>query len=1123
MSGTVELQIAVVIEGMGDGRVRAAPLFERAWMTHDDEVDAIESLRTFVETRLAEASPREVARIASHAAETEHAVRMIAARTRISDHDPEPLWIDVAAVILGADARSLERALAPGRAARQLAGATAPPPATTPTWLGQRELWVAIPAIDHVMRIPDEIDSLDGLDRAIGEEVERLLAASARDALDVLAAMPAAWTRVRPITLQVRRPERLDAETRAKGQRASAEALRLEEKRRLLARAGRRVEHRARPARRDELVAQLEALLGSEERLAVLVRGPELAGKSSLVEHVLGKLGRPAFAVPLARFLAGSGGFGEWQTQVEETFRAAEVLDAVLYVEDLGGLALERAGSPIDLASAFAPFLEARKVRFVGEIRDSELDAFEARHRGLASTLLPVRVPPLDAAETVRVLEETLGPSAAPVATAPTATPKRTLESDAIRSLVALVERYQPYRALPGEALRTAHALRDALEVPRREDGSVPAIGRAEIVRAIAERLGLPAALLREDVALPPDEIAQAIRRRVIGQDEAVEAVAATLGVVKAGLSAPHKPIATFLFAGPTGTGKTELAKALAGYLFGSAEALARFDMSEFMDPWASDRLIRGVDREDGLLTRRARERPFSVLLLDEIEKAHPSVFDLLLQVLGEGRLTDARGKTAYFQNTIVVMTSNLGARDDRPGLGFDPEPRARGETYVRAVREHFRPELLNRIDRIVPFRSLADDEALQIARLFQSAVTRRPGLADPRHSLTMDDTTLTSIARAAISRDGGARALRREIEDRVVVGAARLLARLGPDVERASLTAAIAEPEDRSTGVRVVQRGLVFDVRGQRGRQRAHLRTALDRVTSSRRRLHRWGQMASVQACKTERTRLVSELARAGQRRATPQELAALEQRLGWIAPRLDRVEALSRELEDAEDLGLATYVAEEDVTPVAVEAERIASALELALYEVVASWISSDEHELTVTAIGGKRQGLDLFLVPLLGPTEGLQLSVRTHFPAGFGAAVADWPSTRAWGPSRTHDEARAILRSSTRFHDVYLSLEGRDAYLSLGHFMGLVRITHEAQRFGVIVAEASDGPALNETKLPVLTAVPTTPTLEIDLDAGRAWIPGDGELYTFEGRRWTTALPRLALAAQARSEGL
>jgi hypothetical protein len=377
------------------------------------------------------------------------------------------------------------------------------------------------------------------------------------------------------------------------------------------------------------------------------------------------------------------------------------------------------------------------------------------------------------------------------------------------------------------------------------------------------------------------------------------------------------------------------------------------------------------------------------------------------------------------------------------------------------------------------------------------------------------------------MTRDGGARALRREMEDALVVGTARLLARLGPEAERAQLLARVAAPDERTTGTRVVQRGLAIELVGKRARARAHQRSPLDRVTALRRRLTRWCQLSSVEATRADRTRIVSELARAAQRKAAPTEVAGLEQRLGWIGPRIEKVDALRHELEGAEDLALSAYVAEEDLAPILLEAERIARALELALFDVVASWISSDDHEIVLTAVADKRAGLELFVAPLLQleerPVDGLHLHARAHFPAGVGPPAADWPAERVWGPPREAAVARTLLRGPTRYQHVHLDLWARDAYLSLCHFEGLVRITHEQQRLGVLLGEVDQGPYSATAKLPEITAVPSTAALEIDLDGGRAWIPGDDEVYTFSGRHWPSCLPRLALAAQARSEGL
>jgi hypothetical protein len=1078
VSGTVELHVAVVVEAMGDGRVRAAPLFERSWMTHEEEDDALESLRSFCETRLAEAAPSEVARILACAAEAEHAVRVVTVKCAVSEHDTEPLHFDVATVVLGPRAADLSRLVGPGRGAR--AAPSPPMSSPLPAWWGTRDVWIAVPVIDHVLRVPDGITDEAALDAAIAAEVQRVLVASARDPLDVLAALPCVSTRVERLALQVNRPERLDAETRAAGQRASSEKLRLEDKRRFLERMGRRVERRAKPARRDALVEKLETFVSSHERLAVLVRGPELAGKSSLIEHVLGKGSRLAFAVPVARLLAGDGAFGEWQTQVEETFRAAELLDAVVYVEDLGSLALERPGSPIDLAGAIAPFLEARRVRFVGELRDAELDRFESRHRGLASALVPLRVPALDTKETCLVLDEAMGVGATLPPEAPTATPKRRLDADAIRALVSLVERYQPYRALPGEALRTAAALRDALEVPRREDGTVPAITRAEVVRALAERLGLPISLLREDVPLPPDEIASALRQRVIGQDEAVLAVAATLGVVKAGLSAPGKPIATFLFAGPTGTGKTELARALASFLFGSADALARFDMSEYMDPWSGDRLIRGTDRDDGLLTRRARERPFSVLLLDEIEKAHPAVFDLLLQLLGEGRLTDARGKTAFFHNTLVVMTSNLGARDDRAGLGFDPEVRSRGEVYLRAVRETTSAPSCSTAST-ASFRSgaLADAEvALDHAPLRERASPGAPVIADPRHTLEIGADALGMPSPRLRDDDATAALGRCDERWRTRSWWARraLLARLGPEAERAQRLARVSRsPDERSGGharrpARPGDLELVEQAGSCAGTPTLAARPR-DRAPTQARRAG-VSSRASRRRAPTAYAHRVAELARAAQRngRRRPRSPASSSASAGY-GPRIEKVDraaARARGRRGPRALGLRGRGGPRPHPRrgrARRESARAGALRRRGLLDLVGR-VRDRPHggrETSAHRARALRRDRCSSSDGAAGRRPAPRMRART-FPAGVGPpARQTGRAERGVGPASFEaQEARTLLRGpNARFTSTCTSILAGAGRVPRAHVtsQGLVRIVHEQQKLGRACSARSD----------------------------------------------------------------
>lgn len=1140
VSGTLNLLVPVVVESLGDERARVAPLSARAYLTHGEEADAIAELASFLEERLEHAAPSDIASLAAYGTEGHHALRVIRVHLSLSEHERSTTDVDFACVVLGPHARSLARAHAhdsPETIATREARAERPP---LPT--GQLETWVVIPVLDHVFRVPDDLalDDEVAFDACIAHEVLRVIAATSQTPLDVLVHQPPTATRVHLLSLSVRRSE---LSGRAGPERSvhEAERQRREESRRLLERMGRRLGHTAAPALRSREIAELERLLSSKERLAVLVRGPELAGKSAVLAHVLGSLPGPAYAVPLARFLAGDGGFGEWQTRTDACFRAAEALDATIYVEDLGGLALERPGSPVDLAAAIAPFLESRRVRFVGEIRDTELDRFESRNRRLSGTLLRVRVDAMSEADTTDVLVRTHGPS-------PSSTSRRATVH-ALQAFTPLVTRYLPDRALPGEAVRTLNELIETLTAPRDEHGLLPLIERSELVNAFAARVGIPPVLVRDDLPMPPREVAAALRARVIGQQDAVDLVASTLGVVKAGLPPSGKPIATFLFVGPTGTGKTELARALAGYLFGSAEALARFDMSEFMDPWAADRLIRGTDREDGLLTRRARERPFSVLLLDEIEKAHPGVFDLLLQVLGEGRLTDARGKMASFTNCIVVMTSNLGARSDRPLVGFaqadaatsDESIRLRRERYLRAVRDHFRPELLNRIDRVVPFRALLKAEAADIARLFLRGIERRAGIVDRGHTLMVDESALDHVIDGVMEAGGGARALRRALEDTLVIGVARVLS-LAP-AARQPIRALLPSEPVRPGCDRIEHAGLAFEVERRAGPHASSVdRGALSTITDLRRRSSRWCRLSSIDAMRTEVARLVSEVARA-RRRGDSTSGDGLERRLGFFQTKLDACDELLARIELAEEWALNAVARDEDASHLVPDARRAAWELEEAVCRTARAWNGDEDSvERTVTVVGRLSEALGLFLLPLLERAEAL--SILVYLPTGIAPAALDparsaWPKTRAWGPYLDAAEALAFLRTSPRLTaptwgaraaSVFLSVEGANVYPTMRPLEGLVRFRHQGALHDVYLATPSDLPENDRATLPELAQVPSTPHVLIDLDRGRIHLEGaDAPLEIdppdapgADPGRWVHALSRLAVTAQLLDEG-
>ena len=271
--------------------------------------------------------------------------------------------------------------------------------------------------------------------------------------------------------------------------------------------------------------------------------------------------------------------------------------------------------------------------------------------------------------------------------------------------------------------------------------------------------------------------MASALAKRVIGQTEAVNRVTDTILRSRAGLSDPNRPYGSFLFLGPTGVGKTELTKALAEFLFDSDEAMIRIDMSEFMEKHSVARLIGAPPgyvgyEEGGYLTEAVRRKPYSVILLDEVEKAHPDVFNVLLQVLDDGRMTDGQGRTVDFKNTVIVMTSNLGAQEIQRLVG-EPHDVVK-DAVMKEVRDHFRPEFVNRIDEIVVFNALDDTAIRSIAKIQIDRFAQR--MQAQSIGLDVTDDALDEIAKVGFDPLFGARPLKRAVQEYIENPVARLL-----------------------------------------------------------------------------------------------------------------------------------------------------------------------------------------------------------------------------------------------------------------------------------------------------------------------------------------------------------
>jgi ATP-dependent Clp protease ATP-binding subunit ClpB len=292
----------------------------------------------------------------------------------------------------------------------------------------------------------------------------------------------------------------------------------------------------------------------------------------------------------------------------------------------------------------------------------------------------------------------------------------------------------------------------------------------AEIAEVLSKQTGIPVTKMLEAEKEKLLRMENVLHNRVIGQNEAVEVVSNAIRRSRAGLSDPNRPIGSFLFLGPTGVGKTELCKTLAMFLFDSEDAMVRIDMSEFMEKHSVARLVGAPPgyvgyEEGGYLTEAVRRKPYSVILLDEVEKAHPDVFNILLQVLDDGRLTDGQGRTVDFRNTVVIMTSNLGSARIQESFAANNYEQMKNDV-MDVVSKHFRPEFLNRVDESVVFHPLGREHIKSIAEIQIARLKQR--MLERDYELSIDESALDMIAQVGFDPVYGARPLKRAIQQEV-------------------------------------------------------------------------------------------------------------------------------------------------------------------------------------------------------------------------------------------------------------------------------------------------------------------------------------------------------------------
>lgn len=346
--------------------------------------------------------------------------------------------------------------------------------------------------------------------------------------------------------------------------------------------------------------------------------------------------------------------------------------------------------------------------------------------------------------------------------------------------------------------------------------GYADSVTGEDVAAVVSQWTGVPLQQMEKKESERLLDLEKILHQRVVGQEEAVKAVARSIRRARSGLKDPNRPIGSFMFLGPTGVGKTELAKALAEAMFGSEDSLVRVDMSEFMEKYSTSRLIGsppgyvGYD-EGGQLTEKIRSKPYSVILLDEVEKAHPDVFNILLQVLDDGHLTDAKGRKVDFRNTILIMTSNIGAQQIREekNVGFNvvdlsKDHQAMQKRILEELKKAFRPEFLNRVDETVVFRSLGEDEIHEIVKIMSKAIIKR--LSDQDIQLKITSAAIDVIGKAGFDPEYGARPIRRalqkEVEDRLsealLSGQIHLGDRVTIGASKGSITLNVREGQSR-------------------------------------------------------------------------------------------------------------------------------------------------------------------------------------------------------------------------------------------------------------------------------------------------------------------------------------
>ncbi len=535
----------------------------------------------------------------------------------------------------------------------------------------------------------------------------------------------------------------------------------------------------------EESVEMLSRLIYNRDNIPLVILGKRKSGKTTLLHEVIFRyLSANAdknlpdldniWTIDPSRLIAGMSIIGMWQRRFESIIEfARHPVDKKnrqdkLYFNNI--VALFRIGkssqNDMTLSDVLKPYMQEHSLQVILEATPEEWDVVSELDRGFTDLFKVVRLQEPDTETTLRIISRLRSQLEY----------KHHFQIDnlALVRLIELQKRFHKNEVLIGSISENLHQLASKF--------AGRTINILNIIEEFSNRTHLNERIANHDIKITKKEFESHISTKLIGQQAAVDCLAEVLNTIKAQINNPERPFGSFLFIGPTGVGKTQAAKILADYLFTHEDSLVRFDMNEYIDNDAVSRLVGDFSNPEGQLTTKIRYNPFCVLLFDEIEKAHPDIHNLLLQVLGEGRLTDALGRTVSFCNTVIIMTSNLGAERIGKQIVLHSQQDMAEGTYEKAVKDFFRPEFINRIDKTVVFTKLTASHIGQIAGLQIKNLLKRHGFLRRHTILNVSKNVLESIAEKGFDPEMGGRALKRQIEKELTMLIADQLVEIAPD-----------------------------------------------------------------------------------------------------------------------------------------------------------------------------------------------------------------------------------------------------------------------------------------------------------------------------------------------------